>query len=48
MPPSASAKELYPVAPAAVVIVKLESVDVSAKVKAISRASVLVIVLPPL
>ena len=38
----------YPVEPSAVVTVKLESVVVSASVNAISLASVVVIVLPPL
>ena len=46
--PFAKANELYAPDPAAVVTVKLESVAVSARVKAISRASVVVIVLPPL
>ena len=44
--PSASAKIVELVEPLAVVTVKLESVLVSAKVKEISRASVVTIVLP--
>ncbi len=46
--PSARANCEYPLDPAAVVTVKLESVVVSAKVKEISLASVVVIVFPPL
>ena len=45
--PSASAKTEEPVAPAAVVTEKLLSVVVLARVNAISRASVVVMVLPP-
>jgi len=46
--PSASERTVDPVEPLAVVILKLESFTVSARLKAISLASVVVMVLPPL
>ena len=44
--PSASDKYVYPVVPAADLMVKLASVVVSARVKAMFLASVVVMVLP--